>query len=495
MSRHIAPSTSCNLGCTYCYEEPDREIRKANMSHDYDIDAIIDRLEEWHRENPNQVPGLHGGEPMLMADDDIERILKWIYETYGEGGHIQTNATLIKDKHIEMFRRYDVSVGISCDGPPELNGEREARKGGDDVTENMSVLTGRAITKLCEAGVGVGLIVVLHETNAGTDERLEKLLSWMDNLARMGVSGHYNPAIPYEDIQTDISLDPERLKEVYLRTWEWLQEPGQNHRRWNPMRYYQDNLLGLGLGNCVNNKCDVANAGAAEIVKGDGETTGCGKTWDAYGDGVPFLQGPSTDNEYNDHDERYKMLKKTPGWTTEGEPDMGGCKGCKYWRVCQGGCPSSGLDDDFRNRTVWCKAKYALYERIEQDMRQMFPQIRMITDTPWDADTTDLQKAYELDIKPFANMRHDSAKRPSVHRSTSHKFDSPAEYIPEEALKTSNPSTWEEKVEQAHEKYGEEDVFADRDQGFIHADSSSDWEGDGWEPVSENNDENDTDDS
>lgn len=474
MSKHIAPSTSCNLGCTYCYEEPDREIRGADMTHEYDMDKIMARLEQWNQENPNATPGLHGGEPMLMRDDDIETLFRWIHDNYdGDGGHIQTNATLIKEKHIDMFDRYNVSVGISCDGPPELNAERKAQQGGDDVTESMSVLTGRAITKLAASNVSVGLIVVLSEMNAGTDAKLEKLLSWMDNLNRMGVHGHYNAAIPYEDIQTDISLGPARVKEVYLRTWEWMQEPGQTHREWNPMKTYQDNLLALGLGNCVNNKCDVANAGAAEIVKGDGELTGCGKTWSMYGDGVPFLQGESSGNEYDDSEERYEMLKQVPGPHTEGEPDMGGCKGCRYWTVCQGGCPSAGLDDDYRNRTIWCEAKYALYERIENDMRRMMPQLRLITDLPWDVETTDMQKTYQLDIKPFANMRHDLAHRPSVHRRTNHSAGTPTETVPDDLIPSSE---WERQVHDAKQQYDDDNLFADRETGTIHADSSEGWE-------------------
>jgi uncharacterized protein len=38
-------------------------------------------------------------------------------EETGRYSGIQTNGTLIKDAHIEMFEKYRVQVGISCDGP------------------------------------------------------------------------------------------------------------------------------------------------------------------------------------------------------------------------------------------------------------------------------------------------------------------------------------------------------------------------------------------
>lgn len=320
-----------------CYENPSRERKQEWVDRQYDMDSIMSQLEEWREKHPNETPGMHGGEPLLVRNEDLETIFSYVDEHWEGESHIQTNGTLLEEEHVEMFEEYGVSVGISCDGPPELNRERKAAGERDsdqsDATDKMSKETHEAIEKLVESDVTVGIIVVLHETNAGSDEDFELLLEWMDWLNRHGVTGHFNPAIPYEDVQNDISLDPETLKRRYLRTWEWMKE--KSYRSWNPMGDYVDNLLGNKLSNCVNNQCDVQNAGAAKIIKGNGATTGCGKTWSQVGDGVPFLQGDSTGNEFDDEESRYEMLKQTPGPYTEGDaPDLGGCKGCKYWNVC-----------------------------------------------------------------------------------------------------------------------------------------------------------------
>lgn len=336
MTIHISIDTGCNLGCEYCYEEPDRVQQGNHIRNEYDLDKIFARLDQF-REKYDEIPGLHGGEPLLIPHDDLDKIFAYITEHWDGSPHIQTNGTLIDDEHVDLFLKYDVDVGISCDGPGELNSLRQARGEMEDgsptdITDTMTERTTENIARCSEAGCQVGLIVVLTEQNAGTDERLEILLDWMDTLAESGITGHYNPAIPYEDIQTDESLSPERLKEVYLRTYEWMKE--ESYRVWNPMAGYKDNLLGAQLTNCVNNKCDSHNAGAAKIITGDGDTTGCGKTWSAVGDGVPFLQGDSNGSEYGEGEERYQMLKQLPGWVTENAPDMGGCKGCRYWNVC-----------------------------------------------------------------------------------------------------------------------------------------------------------------
>lgn len=476
MTLHISATTGCNLGCSYCYEDPDRDRKQEWVDRQYDMDAIMGRLEEWKEKHPHETPGFHGGEPLLVRKEHLERVFEWVHETYdGQSSHIQTNGTLLDEDHVELFSRYNVNVGISCDGPAELNRERKTagERGNPSgrATDRMTDRTLDAIQACVDNGVDVGIIVVLHETNVGTDERLEMLLDWIDELNQMGVSGHYNPAIPYEDVQTDISLSAERLKEVYLRTWEWMK--AEPYRSWNPMRDFVDNLLGAQLGNCVNNRCDVMNAGAAKIVKGDGETTGCGKTWSQVGDGVPFLQGDSSDNKYNDPDgqERYEMLQKIPGAPDrpDDEPDLGGCKGCEYWNVCQGGCPSAGMNDDFRNRTWECKAVYALYERIEQDLRALLPNITLITDYPWDATLAERASSWQLDIKPFAAMdpAHDGAT--SSYGSATHPHGEPKGRIPDDHLPD---RSWNEQVREAKATYDDEVLVIDEQSGTIHADSA-----------------------
>lgn len=450
-----------------CYENPERELREEWVSNEYDMDEIFDRLEEWKEKYPNSTPGFHGGEPLLMRADDMEEIMEWIYDEYEEGGHIQTNATMMTERHIELFSKYDWSVGVSCDGPGELNKHRVAHEGGEDVTRKHTKRTIENIHRMREAGVSVGLIVVLHEANAGTDERLERLLDWIGEMNEIGVSGHYNPAIPYEDVQDDISLSPERLKEVYLRTWEWMKE--ERGRDWDPMRDFVDNLLALKLSNCVNNKCDVFNAGAAKIVKGNGETTGCGKTWSGVGDGGAFLQGPSTGNEYKETEERYDLLKETPGPFTDGEPDMGGCKGCDYWNVCQGGCPSAGMNYDYRNRTIWCEAVYALYEKIEKDIRVIFPNVRTITDLPWDMPIADLASKRKLDIAPFAAMDNSDKGKKSASGAFTHSKGSVFDRV-SELLEQETPV--DKLYEMYKKQYDEEIITYNPDSGSLHVDSS-----------------------
>src|ERR1035441_5466691 len=108
----------CNMRCHYCYQNSVREAGESVPAYSLDlIKSGVERL--------GKPFALFGGEPLLMPFADLEDLLAWGFEKFGRNS-IQTNATLIGDRHIEVFKRYNVSVGISIDGPGELNGLRSA---------------------------------------------------------------------------------------------------------------------------------------------------------------------------------------------------------------------------------------------------------------------------------------------------------------------------------------------------------------------------------
>src|SRR5882672_1324319 len=89
---------------------------------------------------------LFGGEPLLVLAPDLERLWAWGLERWGENG-IQTNGVLIRDEHIRMFKQYRVHVGISLDGPSELNDVRWA--GTLERTRDATARSEAAIVRLC----------------------------------------------------------------------------------------------------------------------------------------------------------------------------------------------------------------------------------------------------------------------------------------------------------------------------------------------------------
>ncbi len=107
---------NCNIGCQYCYQNPLRDA--GNVTKSYDMEAMKAAIVK--AGGPFIV---FGGEPLLMPQEDLEALWSWGLERFGENS-IQTNGTLINDNHIRMFKSYRVHVGISVDGPGELNDVR-----------------------------------------------------------------------------------------------------------------------------------------------------------------------------------------------------------------------------------------------------------------------------------------------------------------------------------------------------------------------------------
>jgi len=109
----------CNLACQYCYQNTQRAA--GNLRAQYDMDRMKQALAEEGREF-----SLFGGEALLVPEEDLEDLWSWGLQKFGSNS-VQTNGTLITPRHIELFRKYNVSVGISIDGPGELNDIRWGR--------------------------------------------------------------------------------------------------------------------------------------------------------------------------------------------------------------------------------------------------------------------------------------------------------------------------------------------------------------------------------
>lgn len=113
----------------------------------------------------------HAGEPLAMPQGFYEEAFRVLQEVLGQNctlNHsIQTNATLIDDRWCDLFRREQVRIGVSVDGPAHLHdAHRRTRKGHGT---HARVLDGMA--RLREHGISFHAIaVVTPATFACADE-------------------------------------------------------------------------------------------------------------------------------------------------------------------------------------------------------------------------------------------------------------------------------------------------------------------------------------
>lgn len=350
----------CNGLCRSCYEN---RIRSVSLDTRYDIEAILKTVErETSKEKGGNTVCLHGGEPLLMKFEDIERLLAKVFEVYGHTG-MQTNGILISDRIIELFKQYKTSVGVSIDGDTwELNyGRWNAKK---LSKEEIQRRTNRVLTnmKKCrDAGLGVSVIALLRKCNA-SKERLPKLLKFFLRLKEeFGVNSiRTNEGVVYEDKwRQEEELTNEELGHAFCTIADVaLASPDI---MWLPYRDVVDLVMGYRNATCIFTQCDVWRTASERTIDKDGQVGCCLKG----GAAVDGLQVPALDRVGY---ERSESLRQTP-------QENGGCKDCRFWFICYGLCPGEGIGNDWRKKSRFCEAWKTLFSHIEAKIKALMPNV------------------------------------------------------------------------------------------------------------------------
>ncbi|MBI4616450.1 MAG: radical SAM protein [Planctomycetes bacterium] len=351
----IVPTKRCNLGCAYCFEP--ESMRRTDPECALDVEGIARSLDEvWSGPWQGGMVGLHGGECTLLDLPDLENLLALTYEKTGRSG-VQTHGYNLTDPILDLFEKYKTRVSVSCDGPPHLNVLRSPNPASAKATAHYNEKLRQNLSRLCARKIPVGVISVLHRENASTPEKLHDLKVWLGELAELGITrGRANPM--YAD-------GPNRrfqLTEAELsRAWRDLFDCVVEKRLdWLPFREMVDNLLGLSLGPCWFGGCDVSDTILVSI-QADGSRGNCDRT---------FARGVTARKPGTETATRRDLLAATE------------CNGCRYWKVCQGGCPMEAPEGDWRRKTRFCQAILEIYSHIEKRLKDLMPHVRLVADGP-----------------------------------------------------------------------------------------------------------------
>lgn len=390
--------------CHNCYEAEYHgkgKVAPLLMKVDYDFDAILDSLRNIVSVLGKSMVVLHGGEVTVIGVDELERFFRAILDMGCVCG-IQTNGLLLSDKHIELFKKYDVTVGVSLDGPDELNKARGWFGSGGrlDKSRLYTEKVEKYVRRMLEEGVRVGLIVVLNKYNAGDDGKLDRLISWCEEYFRLGLAGiRFNLAFVDGRLKDELELSEDRAEEVYLRLAEWALE----HPNWGiyPFREFIDNLLGLGLSDCRFADCNPFRTMGEITIDPKGNVLNCNRL--AGKDGRLWMR-----RDWNDGVNPRKLILEKTSYR------HGGCRGCRYFTVCYGGCPAEAISGDWRMRTRFCKAYYSVYEFYERWLKKLMPNVILVPDV---GDLSEEDKRERMNRQwskfPFESMYAKYTARPS----------------------------------------------------------------------------------
>ncbi|XDA99074.1 cyclophane-forming radical SAM/SPASM peptide maturase GrrM/OscB [Sulfitobacter sp. LCG007] len=164
----LQPTPYCGLDCRYCYLQTRND--RSRMSADTLVAVARNILGPIP---PEQRPTVvwHGGEPTTLPPDWYEQAFALMERE--SGGHplshaFQTNAVGVGRAWTRLWRRWNVSIGVSIDGPADLHDLSRLTRGG----RGSHAITMRGIREIQRAGIDMHVITVLTAASLGRADDL-----------------------------------------------------------------------------------------------------------------------------------------------------------------------------------------------------------------------------------------------------------------------------------------------------------------------------------
>ena len=146
---YLIPSSSCNLRCKHCYVETYNSNFSSNLSMSREetknaIDLFFRLSAHGLRERTSDIKKItfFGGEPLLNVDLLCFSV-GYIRKNYGQKHAIiiVTNGTLLNKELIDFFKKNNVQLVVSLDGPKEINRAYRDNMHYDKIIANLKYLS------------------------------------------------------------------------------------------------------------------------------------------------------------------------------------------------------------------------------------------------------------------------------------------------------------------------------------------------------------------
>ncbi|WP_157065213.1 anaerobic sulfatase maturase [Amphibacillus sediminis] len=354
-------SESCNLACDYCYYSTCQgRVAKLTTIDDDILEKCIKEYMEINRGLATFV--WQGGEPLMAGLDFFQRVIhiqKKFRSKYSQATNaVQTNGTLINRNWARFFAKERFLVGVSIDGPEELNQRRVTRSGRASFD-----LTMRGIEYLREQHVDFNILTVIHEGNVNQAEAL------MSFYQKQGFP--YIQLIPCMDFQAQqidqpgmFTITPEQYGDFLCQAFDYWYNDGQPQQS---IRIF-DNLLAVYLNQTAEHCIHLENCPTTIILESNGDAYPC----DFYMD-KSFCLGNIKVNTLAEliqhpHMNKFASLKANL-------PEQ--CHSCEFLKFCHGGCPRNRLDASKDQQTEYfCQSYQQLYRYADKRMKQLAMQMK-----------------------------------------------------------------------------------------------------------------------
>lgn len=340
-------TNQCNLHCSYCSEGDTKETVFLDEKL---IQKMVNELPALLRHCATDHVSIlwHGGEPLLYGKGRLCRVMDYAKKKLSDfklSFAMQTNGYAIDDQWIEIFKKYDIGVGISIDGYRELhdlNRVTDEGKGSfDKVLANYQ--------KMESSGLSAGVLMVL---DTDKEINLEKLYSFIED---NGISIKIHPVIPCGRASGKSNVA--EINDNYLNLLKCLFErcmASDSISVVEPLNHLLDAIL------ADNDSGECAYSGKCAIdficLYSDGAVGVCGRRIKDGKFEYGLLHNSSLLNLYNS--ELAYRIRARQEFLKEND-----CAQCNYWQWCHGGCTFEAVNSvGIVNAKVTCEFRRKLVD-------------------------------------------------------------------------------------------------------------------------------------
>lgn len=354
----IKPASAvCNLDCSYCFyldrdADPYKELPARLMTNDT-LERLVDNYLFYSY--PASTFAFQGGEPTLAGLPFFQKLVD-LQQRHGRNGQsvsnaLQTNGVLLDKDWGQLFREYKFLIGISLDGPEEVNDLYRFNKAGHGTWKNVM----RGVEAMQKEKVDFNVLCVLSQSNVHKPREIYKFYR------SLGID--YMQFIPLAEFDAEgkpfpFTITPEEYGRFMCEIFDlWWPE-----RRRIRVRFF-DNLAeaiaGQKPGSCtMHETCD-----SYVVVEYNGDVYPC----DFFVESSWKLGNVNLDSfpEIARRQKRYSFAVKK----TLAHPE---CQVCEFQTICHGGCPKTrhGMHRQFEDLDYFCQAYKMIFCKAVGPLRK-----------------------------------------------------------------------------------------------------------------------------
>ena len=324
----IKPSSSkCNLKCGYCFYHTiadEREVKDYGFMNNDTMENLIRKLFDFANGGSVSI-AFQGGEPTLIGIDFFKRFVKYVDEYNTLDAKviyaIQTNGTLITKEWAQFFSSNKFLVGLSLDGPKEINDyyrvDSEGRGSFTKILESKELFE--------KYHVEYNILVVVSSLVAKNIKRIYNFFK-IKNFCYLQFIPCLDPLTEGQGSNT-YSLKPDEYEYFLKELFDlWFEDLKKN--KIVSIRFF-DNLLKMHLDMepeacSMRGMCHIQN-----VIEADGTIYPC----DFY-----TYEKEKLGNINKDNFSKILENKKSIDFVKESIPTNRKCAKCEWYRYCKNGC-------------------------------------------------------------------------------------------------------------------------------------------------------------